>query len=74
MNKPNLAFNNLQWLICHKTKPNLKMPEENHHELHTTRYSRVNLIFKQGGLITLSQEVSLPRRYPLSRLDLSLCT
>ena len=21
MNKPDLAFNNLQWLICHKTKP-----------------------------------------------------
>ena len=21
--KPNLAFNNLQWLICHKTKLNL---------------------------------------------------
>ena len=20
MNKPDLAFNNLQWLICHKTK------------------------------------------------------
>ena len=22
MNKPNLALNNLQWLICHKNKPN----------------------------------------------------
>ena len=22
MNKQNLALNNLQWLICHKTKPN----------------------------------------------------
>ena len=22
MNKPDLALNNLQWLICHKTKPN----------------------------------------------------
>ena len=22
MNKNNLALNNLQWLICHKTKPN----------------------------------------------------
>ena len=23
VNKPDLALNNLQWLICHKTKPNL---------------------------------------------------
>ena len=23
MYKPDLALNNLQWLICHKTKPNL---------------------------------------------------
>ena len=22
MNKPDLALNNLQWLICNKTKPN----------------------------------------------------
>ena len=22
MNKPDLALNNLQWLICHKTNPN----------------------------------------------------
>ena len=24
MYKPDLALNNLQWLICHKTKPKLK--------------------------------------------------
>ena len=24
MNKPDLALNNLQWLICHKTKPSLQ--------------------------------------------------
>ena len=23
INKPDLALNNLQWLICHKTQPNL---------------------------------------------------
>ena len=26
MYKPDMALNNPQWLICHKTKPNLKLP------------------------------------------------
>ena len=29
INKPGLALNNLQWLICHKTKPN-QTPMKNH--------------------------------------------
>ena len=27
MNKPDLALNNLQWLICHKTKLNQTKPK-----------------------------------------------
>ena len=26
MYKPDLALNNLQWLICHKIKPNQNLP------------------------------------------------
>ena len=26
MNKPDLALNNLQWLVCHKTKQNQTKP------------------------------------------------
>ena len=28
MNKEDLALNNLQWLICHKTKPNQTKPKQ----------------------------------------------
>ena len=28
MYKENLALNNLQWLICHKTKPNQTKPNQ----------------------------------------------
>ena len=41
MNKPDLALNNLQWLICHKTKPNQTKlswrPElEPHHQMQSS--------------------------------------
>ena len=30
MYKQDLVLNNLQWLICHKTKPNQTLPKEYH--------------------------------------------
>ena len=37
MYKEDLALNNLQWLICHKTKPNQIKPNQN---IHTNIYKK----------------------------------
>ena len=33
MNEPDLVLNNLQWVICHKTKPNQTVYPETYSEI-----------------------------------------
>ena len=39
MYKENLALNNLQWLVCHKTKPKPNVSSHQHHIKHKLNFS-----------------------------------
>ena len=56
--KMNLALNNLQYLICHKTKPNQTLSKQNHFRLSKTTWS-IFRYYKEKFLTKLSSVIKL---------------
>ena len=49
--KMDLALNNLQWLICNKTKPNRSLSVSFHFTIHSTKFAlAINLLFIRWAL------------------------